>query len=462
MSNEIEEVKKSTNKETVRLHNSFINAIFSLSADAKKILLIVWLHSKPEETNIVKVYQKDIEEKIGLDIMHLNKEHREQIIDELMKKIITIRDINNPNNFIKFSLFRDTEYKDGLLTVDLSHKILPYIKEAQEKLFTRFKIQNIKPLTSIYAIRIYLLLKQFEDTSWRTISIEEFKKMLEIENKYKRTNDLKRRVLEPAQRQINENTDLKIKYELIKKGKKYTHIKFLIKKKREKRNNYSVEKVSKLSQEKDSNFYGVNNTKTETKNQLPAPTQTQNKKLEILKQKIKTNEIKSLKELSAYLQKLKNVNITNAIYDENFYSLTFKLIRINEFGMIELDGEEVDRETANFIRRILYQNPDLIGKFVNIDNELEELKDKFINKVWVFMQNGFYYAVGVKDIIRENQNIVKVTGIELLREKDFEIKVIIDFLKTQSPKDKLSLADKDYYTQYNYIREKEMQEQEKN
>jgi len=298
MNNEI--TKTTKNKEIIRLHNSFINAIFNLSADAKKLLLVVWLHAKPEESNIVKVYQKDIQEKVGLDIMHLNKEHRESIIEELMKKIVTIRDIKNPNNSIKFSLFRDTEYNNGLLVVDLSPQLSPYIKEAQEKLFTRFKIQNIKPLNSIYAIRLYLLLKQFEDTGWRIMSIDEFREMLDLKYKYLRMYDLKKNVLEIAKKQINENTDIKTDYELIKKGRKYTHIKFFIEKKEKEKKD--VSKTSLYSEEKNSKNSEVNNTKTETKNQLPAPTQqapTQhNDKLEQLKERLKNaknlNEFRKL------------------------------------------------------------------------------------------------------------------------------------------------------------------------
>ena len=173
--------------------------------------------------------------------------------------------------------------------------------------------------------------------------------------------------------------------------------------------------------------------------------------LEELKEKLKTEKIKSLREFSNELQKLKNIDITNILPNAKG-----KILRVNEFGMLELDGEEVDNIKANAIRRILYQNPDLLGKFEKIDNELEELKDKFINKVWVFMQNGFYYAVGVKNIIRENQNTVKVIGEELLRKiKDFKITVAISYLKTESPRDKLSLTDEDEYIKYNTVKELE-------
>jgi len=177
--------------------------------------------------------------------------------------------------------------------------------------------------------------------------------------------------------------------------------------------------------------------------------------LEELKEKLKTEKIKSLREFSNELQKLKNIDITNVLPNTKG-----KILRINEFGMLELDGEEVDNIKANYIRRTLYKYPDLLGKFEEIDEELEELRKKFIHKVWIFMQNGFYRAVGVKDIIRENQNTVKVIGEELLRRiKDFKIEITIDFLKSESPREQLSLIDKDDYIKFNAL--KELKELEK-
>ena len=223
------QLQKGQNREIVRLHNNLIEAIFSLSVDAKKILLVIWLHSDGKK-NRLEIYQGEIFDKVGIDFAHLNTKHREEIIEELMTKIVTIRKIDNPQNWQKIQLIRDTEYQTGLLKVDISPKLLPYIEEARERLFTRLHIQNIKPLTSIYAVRLYLLAKQFDDTGWRELDVNEFRKMLELGNKYYRIFDLKKRVLEPAKRQINERTDINIDYELIKQGRKYTKIRLKIEK----------------------------------------------------------------------------------------------------------------------------------------------------------------------------------------------------------------------------------------
>jgi len=221
-------IKKKSKNNVVHLHNNFIEAIYSLSVDAKKLLLSIILHIN--DRNRIVLHRNDILEEIGIDLKNLNTKHKEEIIEELMTKIITIRDLNNPENWEKYQLLKSTKYKDGFLYTSIYPELLPYFEEAQKRLFTKFNIQNIKPLTSIYAIRMYELCKRFyKDSSHAQIPIDQLKKILQIENKYKQISDFRKRVLDVAKKQINKNTDLEIDFELIKEGKKYTKVHFIVK-----------------------------------------------------------------------------------------------------------------------------------------------------------------------------------------------------------------------------------------
>ena len=224
------ELQKEQNKGIVRLHNNFVEAIFSLSVDAKKLLLAILLHINNDDGKNIEIYRKDICKEVGIDLKELNNKHREEIIEELMTKIVTIREIVNPSNWTKIQLVGKTTYKDGYLKTSIDEELMPYILEARERLFTRFNIQNIKPLTSIHAIRLYLITKKFNDTGWYEKDLNEFKEMMELGNKYYRIYDLKKYVLEVAKKQINANTDININYELIKIGRSYKKIKLKISK----------------------------------------------------------------------------------------------------------------------------------------------------------------------------------------------------------------------------------------
>ena len=215
-------------KNVVILHNNFIEAIYSLSVDAKKLLLSTFLHLDKTDGKIV-IHREELLQEIGIDPRKYRKEHLKNIFKELMTKVIEIKDIDNDKHWTLLQLLQKTEYKNGYFRTSIYPELLPYFEEAQKKLFTKFNIQNIKPLTSIYAIRIYELCKRFfANSSTQEIEIEELKKILRIESKYRQISDFKKRVLETAKKQINKNTDINIDYELIKEGKKYTKIRFCV------------------------------------------------------------------------------------------------------------------------------------------------------------------------------------------------------------------------------------------
>jgi len=358
-------------KEVIRLHNSLVNAVFRLSTDAKKLLLLIWLNTKTDnpEQNIVSIHQTNIFHKIGVDIAHIKPAHREKIIQELMTKIITIREIDNPNNFIKIQLIRDTQYVNGLLTVDISPNLLPYIKEAQEKLFTRFQIQHIKSMRSSYAIRIYLLLKQFDDTGWRELEIVEFRKMLELENKYLRMSDLKKKVLDIAKNQINENSDLRINYELIRKGKTAVKIRFTIYKKK------AIEE----------------------------------KKQVILEQ--------GAENFASWRRKLLNKN-TFIQLDENIYELRDNLLFIDERLLDRTEAYNIWKTLYANKEKIIFvnskeeiQNKKLQNKKEEIKRELSEIYVKAIYEHYTEEDLIYYEILKIEEVILEDSEIKEICFI---------------------------------------------------
>ncbi|BCD63161.1 hypothetical protein NitYY0826_P02 (plasmid) [Nitratiruptor sp. YY08-26] len=224
-------MEKIANSEQIilTLHNNFIEAIYSLSLDAKKILLSTFLHIDKKTGNI-KIHREDLIKEVGIDPRKYRKDHLKAIFKELMTKVIEIKDLDNEKNWVLLQLLKKVEYKNGYFETSIYPELLPYFEEAQKRLFTRFNIQNIKPLTSIYAIRIYELCKKIDkESKHQEIPIQALKRILQIENKYNQISDFRKRVLETAKKQINKNTDITIDYQLIKERKKYTKIGFTIK-----------------------------------------------------------------------------------------------------------------------------------------------------------------------------------------------------------------------------------------
>lgn len=114
---------------------------------------------------------------------------------------------------------------DGLVSLRFNHDILPYLSELN-KCFTSYKLKNVVRMSSSYGVRIYELLAQWGAFGEREISVTWLKENLQIANKYEKMCDFKKRVLAPAIKDINKNSDLLVKWSQKKTGRKVTHLVF--------------------------------------------------------------------------------------------------------------------------------------------------------------------------------------------------------------------------------------------
>lgn len=95
--------------------------------------------------------------------------------------------------------------------------------------FTRFALEQVASMTSVYSVRLYELLTQWRKAKKATFDLEIFRGQLGLGvNEYKQMSDFKRRVLDLAVNEINEKSDLKVSYTNIKKGRKIVGFNFKI------------------------------------------------------------------------------------------------------------------------------------------------------------------------------------------------------------------------------------------
>lgn len=128
------------------------------------------------------------------------------------------------------------EPENGRIGLRFSKPMLPFLTEVQSA-FTKYKLLDIKGLTSEYAIRLYAMCAQYADTHWMTMSLKELRDCLELGNKYSGLTMFKTKVLDVAVKQINdsENASFKVRYKLEKTGRTFTDVKFTILPKNEKK-----------------------------------------------------------------------------------------------------------------------------------------------------------------------------------------------------------------------------------
>ena len=96
-------------------------------------------------------------------------------------------------------------------------------------LFTKFALEQVAPMKSVYSVRLYELLNQWRQAKKVSFNLDVFRGQLGVEEtEYKAMSDFKRRVLDLAVNEINEKSDLKISYEQVKKGVSIVGFKFKV------------------------------------------------------------------------------------------------------------------------------------------------------------------------------------------------------------------------------------------
>ena len=129
----------------------------------------------------------------------------------------------------------EVAYINETATVEIvfAQSVIPLITELEGR-YTSYTIEQVANLNSGYAVRLYELL-----IAWRSTGIVSPMQLAELRNKlgvldgeYERMHHFKARVLDLAIKQINEHTDITVKYEQHKTGRTITAISFTFKQKK--------------------------------------------------------------------------------------------------------------------------------------------------------------------------------------------------------------------------------------
>ncbi len=230
----VEEVDKIKDNAVATMHNRFVEARLKMTIEEQRIMLALISLIEPDDEDF-----KDYKIPVSL-LQELAGTKRKDIysavkgaLERLLKRTIVIETETDLEmfNFISYGRYKRGE---GYFIVSIDKHLKPYLLKLKEK-FTKIPLKYIFPLRSVYAIRLYELLKQYEHTGYRIDYILSLRDMLDIEPyEYQRFVDFDKWVLKRAIKEINEKTDLEVSYKKKRTGRKITHIEFEIKSKRKK------------------------------------------------------------------------------------------------------------------------------------------------------------------------------------------------------------------------------------
>ena len=151
---------------------------------------------------------------------------------ELGKQVITIYEkpngqVGKPDE-IDISITSSCRYykNEGKVSLRFTEEITPYISDLKKR-FTKYQAKYVMPMRSSYGIRLYELCLQWLGDE-REFEVNDFRLMFGLEKKYSNVSELKRNVIDRALNDINNYSDIRVKFGQRKSGRKVTHFQFII------------------------------------------------------------------------------------------------------------------------------------------------------------------------------------------------------------------------------------------
>jgi Protein involved in initiation of plasmid replication len=214
-------------------HNDLVKARSNLSKIEHRVIamLIAQLDREDESFDLQRIYIRDIIAKSGSSSQDLYSRGKE-ICQRLLNQQIHIqtKEEDGQRMYEGYNALDKIRYAegDGYIEARFNDSMKPFLLELKRR-FTIYQLEAFMQLGSRYSMRIYELLKMREDLRWLRMPVERLRKLLSCENKYSRFGDFRRRVVERAQSEVNETTDISFTYKVEREGQSPERINFMIK-----------------------------------------------------------------------------------------------------------------------------------------------------------------------------------------------------------------------------------------
>lgn len=220
-------------KSLVTKSNNLVEARYHFSIWETRVFtkLVSLIQPADKDLHNYRLHIKDLVQFFGLNDKDAYAKIKE-VPENLLKKVVTIPYTNKEGEvrFLKTGLIAQAtipEKREGYIELAFHPTLKPYLLELQQT-FLSYDIRNVLKISSVYSIRIYELLKQYEAIGIREFDLVELKQILGISEKYKLYGHFKDRIISKAQKDLNEYTDILFDFKEKKKGRKVIGLIFSI------------------------------------------------------------------------------------------------------------------------------------------------------------------------------------------------------------------------------------------
>lgn len=212
-------------KDMIVKSNYMIEAKYKLSIPEQRLIYSLCSKINKNDEDF-KAYRYNLQEIQQILNKKYSMKEVKQIIEGLRDRKLAIK---KELSVLHINWLSSAEYFDDYrIELCFDPKLKPYLLQLKD-CFTKMLLEEVSKFTNVNTSRIYELCSQYLKIGKRNITIEELRYYLQLEeDEYLLYADFKKRIINPAIKEINEKTRLNVSFTEIKTGRKVTGLNFEI------------------------------------------------------------------------------------------------------------------------------------------------------------------------------------------------------------------------------------------
>lgn len=226
------ELKKHYPRDWIVLQNRVLECFRGMTLDEKRLLILATPLARTtsvEGKDSIFISAEEFAVACGID-RSTAYTALEAASDRIFNRFFSY--ISDENKRVKVRWTYKAEYGDGGTDIYFTDDVLMMLRTFDSfNPYTKYKKEVVLKLKGDYSLDLYHLAKKHQKMTEFSITLDTLFEQLGLPESYKDLSNLKRVFLNPTLKDINDNTDIIVDYENIKKGRVVIGFKFFVKEK---------------------------------------------------------------------------------------------------------------------------------------------------------------------------------------------------------------------------------------
>lgn len=210
--------------------NEIVEANYRLTAAEQKVILnlIAQLDTSKENFEVGRISAKSLSDACGFTPKN-GYQQLQAVVKRLMNRSIILQRRDGSgwygSHWVQTCDYRKVSDGDGdcsYIEFEMDRRLCPHFLQLRER-FLSSELRNLVQFTHVYSTRFYMIFRNRVKIGHMRYTFDELRKLLELSKGYKKSIDIKNKIIKVAIAEINEKSDIHVDFSYYKQGGR-THV----------------------------------------------------------------------------------------------------------------------------------------------------------------------------------------------------------------------------------------------